>query len=271
MTRPPGRESGCGPSATRRRTGALWQLLDRLADVFWRASRRGVKLPIRGVADAVRAAQAVGLGGMTLVRYLRWTVADALRAHGLEDDRALVGLLAMLVEDTVHSSVAEAPLINAALGITIRGAGLTRARGGMRGFWRGSSPATATSAESCASAARLSGRGARGCLSASRRVAASSRPRQVVAAVPATLAARIWARSRSRRRCAPYLRRDAAATGRGRGRLPRRPRGRGHRSRRSPTTSSCMTTAGRWATATTCSSPSPLPATPTAPRRDTAP
>jgi phytoene dehydrogenase-like protein len=42
----------------------------------------------------------------------------------------------MLVEDTVHSTVDDAPLVNAALGITIRGAGLTRATGGMRGFWR---------------------------------------------------------------------------------------------------------------------------------------
>ena len=42
----------------------------------------------------------------------------------------------MLVEDTVHGTVADAPLINAALGITIRGAGLTRSRGGMRGFWQ---------------------------------------------------------------------------------------------------------------------------------------
>ena len=42
----------------------------------------------------------------------------------------------MLVEDTTHSALDDAPLINAALGVTIRGAGLTRARGGMWGFWR---------------------------------------------------------------------------------------------------------------------------------------
>ena len=41
----------------------------------------------------------------------------------------------MLIEDTVHSSLDEAPLINASLGITIRGAGLSRAEGGMRGFF----------------------------------------------------------------------------------------------------------------------------------------
>jgi phytoene dehydrogenase-like protein len=63
-------------------------------------------------------------------------MGDALAAYGLSQDRPLVGLLAMLIEDTVHSSVADAPLINSALGITIRAAGLTRARGGMRGFWQ---------------------------------------------------------------------------------------------------------------------------------------
>ncbi|HET8853853.1 MAG TPA: hypothetical protein VFN02_15140, partial [Ktedonobacteraceae bacterium] len=61
---------------------------------------------------------------------------DALRAFGLRDDLPLVGLLGMLIEDTVHSTVDQAPLVNAALGITIRGAGLTRASGGMRGFWQ---------------------------------------------------------------------------------------------------------------------------------------
>ena len=61
---------------------------------------------------------------------------DALRAFNLRDDLPLVGLLSMLIEDTVHNTVDQAPLINAALGITIRGAGLLRARGGMRGFWQ---------------------------------------------------------------------------------------------------------------------------------------
>jgi phytoene dehydrogenase-like protein len=42
----------------------------------------------------------------------------------------------MLVENAVHSTVDEAPLVNAALGVTIWGAGQSRARGGMRGFWR---------------------------------------------------------------------------------------------------------------------------------------
>ena len=62
--------------------------------------------------------------------------ATTLRRYGLRDDGALVALLGMLVEDTVHSTVDRAPLVNAALGITIRGAGLSRHRGGMHGFWR---------------------------------------------------------------------------------------------------------------------------------------
>jgi phytoene dehydrogenase-like protein len=42
----------------------------------------------------------------------------------------------MLLEDTLHARVDDAPLINGAMGITIRGAGLMRAHGGMYGFWR---------------------------------------------------------------------------------------------------------------------------------------
>jgi len=114
----------------------LWALLDRLASVFWAASRGGIKLPLRGAGDVVRAARALPVGGWPLVRYLGWTMGDALRACGLGEDRALRGLLGMLLQDTVHSGVDEAPLINGALGVTIRGAGLTRARGGTYGFWR---------------------------------------------------------------------------------------------------------------------------------------
>ncbi len=114
----------------------FWSLLDRLADVFWRASRRGVKLPLRSAADFKRAVQSIGLTNLPLVRYLNWTMGATLERHGLRDERPLVGLLSMLVEDTVHSTLDEAPLINAALGVTIRGAGLTRARGGMYGFWQ---------------------------------------------------------------------------------------------------------------------------------------
>jgi C-3',4' desaturase CrtD len=115
---------------------AFWGLLDQLAEVFWAASRRGVRLPLRDPADILDAARALGLAQLPLARYLRWTLGDALRAYGLRDDLPLVGLLAMLVEDTVHSRVDAAPLINAALGITIRGAGLSRTPGGMWGFWQ---------------------------------------------------------------------------------------------------------------------------------------
>jgi phytoene dehydrogenase-like protein len=114
----------------------FWAHLDHLAAVFWKASRAGARLPIQGVSDLVRAVRAVGLSNVHLARYLRWTVGDALRSFGLRDDQPLVGLLGMLLEDTVHARVDEAPLINGALGITIRGAGLTRARGGTHGFWR---------------------------------------------------------------------------------------------------------------------------------------
>src|ERR1700729_1347781 len=114
----------------------FWALLDALAEIFWRAIRSGVRLPLRAPADAVHGLRATGLAGLPLIRYLNWTLGHALRRYALRDDVPLVGLLGMLVEDTVHASVDDAPLINAAMGITIRGAGLSRAVGGMRGFWR---------------------------------------------------------------------------------------------------------------------------------------
>lgn len=115
---------------------AFWALLDRLAETFWRASRAGARLPLRHPADGLRNLRAVGPAGVPLARYLTWTLGDALRRFRLREDAALVGLLAMLVEDTVHAGVDDAPLINSALGITIRGAGLGRHVGGMHGFWR---------------------------------------------------------------------------------------------------------------------------------------
>jgi len=114
----------------------FWDLMDQLAAVFWRASRAGVRLPIRNISDIIRAVRCVGLPHLPLARYLRWTMGDALRRYGLREDRPLIGLLSMLLEDTVHARIDDAPLLNGALGITIRGAGLTRARGGMYGFWR---------------------------------------------------------------------------------------------------------------------------------------
>jgi C-3',4' desaturase CrtD len=122
-----------GDTARHRR---FWALLDRLADAFWRASRAGARMPVRRPADLVHNVRAMRLTDLHLARHVTGTLGGALRRHGLREDAALVGLLAMLVEDTVHSTVDDAPLVNAALGITIRGAGLTRATGGMRGFWR---------------------------------------------------------------------------------------------------------------------------------------
>ena len=115
---------------------AFWSLLDQLAQVFWDASRAGVRLPMRRPSDVLHNLRALGPRGLPLARYLNTTLGDVLTRHGLRGDAPLVALLSMLVEDTVHSTVDRAPVINAALGVTIRGAGLTRADGGMRGFWR---------------------------------------------------------------------------------------------------------------------------------------
>ncbi|HEY8460332.1 MAG TPA: NAD(P)/FAD-dependent oxidoreductase [Blastocatellia bacterium] len=113
-----------------------WGMIDRIAEAFWKASRRGIKMPLRNLPDLIRAARSLDIGDWPLVRHLNKTVGDSLRSIGLRDDRALTGLLSMLIEDTVHSTIDDSPLINAALGMTIRGAGLTRSAGGMRGFWK---------------------------------------------------------------------------------------------------------------------------------------
>lgn len=117
----------------------LWALLDELSEVFWPASRRGLRLPLTSVGEVVRAVRAVGLRALPLARHLNRTVEDALRSCGIgtenADDIALRGLLGALVEDTVHSTLDRAPLINAALGISIRDAGVYRHHGGMKGFW----------------------------------------------------------------------------------------------------------------------------------------
>ncbi len=115
---------------------AFWAFLDQLATVFWSASRKGIKLPMQSPTDMLKNVRSLGIQNLTLSRYLYWTMGDALRAYGLRGDDALCGLLGMLIEDTVHSTVDDAPLINSALGITIRGAGLMRHRGGMYGFWK---------------------------------------------------------------------------------------------------------------------------------------
>ncbi len=113
----------------------FWALMDKLARVFWQASRKGVKLPIQNIGDALNAVNSIGISNILLGRFLNCTVIDILKKYGLENDRELKAVLSMLVEDTVNSTLEEAPLINAALGITIRGAGLRRAKGGMKGFW----------------------------------------------------------------------------------------------------------------------------------------
>jgi phytoene dehydrogenase-like protein len=140
-------------------------------------------------------------------------MGDALGAYGLRDDRPLVGLLSMLIEDTVHSTVDSAPLINAALGITIRGAGLTRAHGGMWGFWqqfRAHYRALGGDLRVGCAVERVRGHHDGAFIVETRRGAFQAR--QVVSALPITSTGRI-APPAVALRLQPYLRRDAHAMG----------------------------------------------------------
>ncbi len=190
---------------------AFWTRLDQLASVFWNASRAGVRLPIRRPSDALHNLRALGPRGVPLARHMNTTLGEMLHRHGLRGDAPLVGLLSMLVEDTVHSTIDRAPLINAALGVTIRGAGLTRAHGGMRGFWRrftvhyrglGGQLRTGCPAE------RVVGRAGAFEVHTRRGVVHA---RQVVSALPATTTARVVPDLAGRLR--PYLDRDEPELG----------------------------------------------------------
>ncbi|MCA8959734.1 MAG: FAD-dependent oxidoreductase [Planctomycetes bacterium] len=126
------RRTVLGSSVRHRR---FWKLLDDLSSAFWRASGNGIRLPMRNWRDVRDNLHAIRPRDLLLTRYLRRTMGQILERFSLRQERALVALLSMLIEDTVHSSVDEAPAINASLGVTIRGAGLTRVAGGMAGFW----------------------------------------------------------------------------------------------------------------------------------------
>jgi phytoene dehydrogenase-like protein len=192
---------------------SFWRLLDRLAGAFWTASRRGVRLPLRGPGDAVWALRCLGVRQLLLLRYLRWTVGDALRSFGLGGESALAGLLSMLLQDTVHAPLDDAPLINGTLGITIRAAGLTRARGGMFGFWR-RFVAHYRSLGGCLRVGcpvfGVECRAAGGFRIRTRR--GDFHARQVVSAVPAALTARLGP-PQVERALRPFLRRDETALG----------------------------------------------------------
>lgn len=191
---------------------AFWALLDRLADVFWKASRRGIRMPLRGIGDLARAALLLGPANWPLARHLLRTMGDALRSAGLRGDAPLCGLLSMLVEDTVHASIDEAPLVNAALGATIRGAGLTRARGGMRGFWRRFAAQYRGMGGTLVTACRVEAIEGREGAFTLRTGRGEFQADQVVGAVPVALTARLGPPP-VREALAPWLRRDAAAQG----------------------------------------------------------
>jgi C-3',4' desaturase CrtD len=191
----------------------LWRLLDRLADVFWAASRAGIRMPLRRPADIRHNLAAVGVRNLALARYLTWTLGDALRRHGLAGDTALRALLGMLVEDTVHSTVERAPLVNAALGITIRGAGLTRHHGGMHGFWRRLVARYRELGGILRTSAEVSQvDGERGAYRVSTRYG-TVHAAQVVLAVPAPTAARLCATHPVAGRLQRYLHRDEPELG----------------------------------------------------------
>jgi C-3',4' desaturase CrtD len=192
---------------------AFWSLMDGLSAAFWQASRAGVRLPMRRPADAWHNLRAVKPRHLPLARFAYSTMGQALRRFGLRDDKPLAGLMAMLVEDTVHAALDEAPLINSALGATIRGAGLSRHEGGMHGFWRSLVAHYRALGGTLRAGCDVRGvTGLPGHLTIQTRLG-SYRARQVVCAVPAETAARICRTLPVAHRLQRYLGRDDSRRG----------------------------------------------------------
>jgi phytoene dehydrogenase-like protein len=114
----------------------FWNLLDELYNVFWEASRKGIKLPIQSITEIKNNIDILGKNNLYLTKYIYWTVDDALTKFKLWENKPLVGMLRCLVEDTLQcNDLSKAPLINASLGITIRVAGLLRPNKGSKGIF----------------------------------------------------------------------------------------------------------------------------------------
>lgn len=127
----------------------FYRFLDEMSETLWEIIRDDVKLPIQGIGDLIRNGRAMGLSNLGLVRYLRWMMKDALTKFDVYDDVPLRTMIAMLVEDTVHSTLAEAPLPNSILGMTIRRVGIGRARAECTGSGRHSRSSSPTWGERC--------------------------------------------------------------------------------------------------------------------------
>ncbi|WP_135212415.1 phytoene desaturase family protein [Vitreimonas flagellata] len=116
-------------------TRRFWRVMDELAAVFWPGAAKGLRLPIRDAGDVTRALTTLSPAHWRHARHLLTSLGQLVRSSGLAESKPLRGLLSMLCEDTLHARcIEDAPLINAALGTSIRGR-IARPVGGFKGFW----------------------------------------------------------------------------------------------------------------------------------------
>ena len=113
----------------------FWKSFDSVSENFWNAVDGGIKLPIQSFSDLKNNMSALGWSNILQARFLASSLGSQIDKHKLRDNKALVGLLSMMVEDTLHSrTIDDAPFINSALGCSIRGH-IIRPHGGMYGFF----------------------------------------------------------------------------------------------------------------------------------------
>lgn len=116
--------------------GSFWRMLDDLGQIFWVAAADGLKLPIKSPSDVFSALRKLPPSHWIKARHLLRSLGDHFDLHGVRGNAPLRGLMSMLCEDTLHArTIDDAPLINAALGTSIR-TRISRPVGGFRAFWK---------------------------------------------------------------------------------------------------------------------------------------
>ncbi len=67
----------------------FWKLIDKITDVFWNATRKGIKLPIQSLKDITQNINSLGLSNIYLLRYLKTSTLDVLKKFKLDEDKPL--------------------------------------------------------------------------------------------------------------------------------------------------------------------------------------
>ncbi|MDJ0733662.1 MAG: C-3',4' desaturase CrtD [Nostocaceae cyanobacterium] len=97
----------------------FWQLLATLFKASWKFQGRDPVLPPRNLWDLLQLTQAVRPGTLVTVPYTLFTVGDALRAYGLENDHRLRTFLDLQLKLYSQVNAEETALLYAATALSV--------------------------------------------------------------------------------------------------------------------------------------------------------